>query len=112
MSESRLLRRRYNTSREGDRQGIKCWLPAIRPALTASSRRVQTHDRQVHALECCVGIREMTPGLHRFSDPGIHALDGIGGIDDGADLLIEAQERHELGPGVLPQLDALSVCCG
>ena len=29
----------------------------------------------------------------------------IRGADDRADLDVEAQERHELGPGVLPQLD-------
>jgi len=29
--------------------------------------------------------------------------DRVGGADDGADLAVERQERHELGPGVLPQ---------
>src|SRR6266581_4248499 len=31
--------------------------------------------------------------------------DRVGRADDGADLAVEGQERHELGPGVLPQPD-------
>ena len=45
----------------------------------------------------------MTPGLGRFADPGVHALDGVRGVNHLAHIGVETQERHELGPGVLPQ---------
>ena len=42
-------------------------------------------------------------GLDRPTDPGVHALDRIRCAHDLADLGVEAQERYELRPGVLPQ---------
>ena len=49
--------------------------------------------------------REVAAGLDRPAEPGIQRLDRVGGADQRADLLIEAEDRDELGPGVLPQLD-------
>ena len=49
--------------------------------------------------------REVAAGLDRAAEPGVQRLDRVGGADQGADLLIEAQERDELGPGVLPEPD-------
>ncbi len=37
-------------------------------------------------------------------DPGVDRLDRVRGAHDPADLLVELQERHELGPRVGPQL--------
>ena len=49
--------------------------------------------------------REVAAGLDRPAEPGIQRLDRVGGADQRADLLIKGQERDELGPGALPQLD-------
>ena len=46
----------------------------------------------------------MTPGADRSSKPGVEALYRVGGVDDGPDFRVEAEERRELLPGVLPQL--------
>ena len=77
MSEAQLLRSHYYTIWEGDCKGIQCSLPPIRPALTASPGRVETHERQVHTLERRLLVREMTPSLDRLADPGVHALNGV-----------------------------------
>ena len=45
----------------------------------------------------------MTPGLDRLSDPGVHAFYCVRRVDDLSDVVVEAEERDELGPGVLPQ---------
>lgn len=44
--------------------------------------------------------RERRIPLH---DSGVDALDNVGGANDGADLGVEGQERHELRPRLLPQ---------
>src|SRR5579859_3460775 len=98
---SRLLRCCYYTVREDDCKGIQRRLPTIRPTLTSLPGRIETHHRQVHTLHGRLLGREMTPGLDRLTDPGVDALDGVRGVNDGADLRVEAQERHELRPGVL-----------
>src|ERR1700728_4874327 len=104
MSEAQLLRSHYYTIWEGDCKGIQRSLPTIRPALTASSGRIETHERQVHTLERRLLVREMTPSLDRLADPGVHALDGVRGVNHLAHIRGEAEERHELRPRALPHL--------
>jgi hypothetical protein len=47
----------------------------------------------------------VTGGLDRSPDAGVDRLDRVGGVDDPADLGVEPQERGELLPRVLLQLD-------
>ena len=68
--------------------------------LPVGSRR---HDGHVDALQRGLLVREVAAGLDRPPDPGVDGLDRVGGADDPADLGVEAEERHELRPGVLPQ---------
>lgn len=125
MSESRLFRRVYYTAWEGNSKGIskgiQCWLPSIRPALTGFPCRVEAHDghdrtaRYTHlSAACSLGIGEMTSGLERISDPGVHTLTlsrslsrssyiPIYDLPDVVDVVGEGQERGELGPSRLPQ---------
>jgi hypothetical protein len=49
--------------------------------------------------------REVAAGLDRPAEPGIERLDRVRCADQRADLLIEPQEGHELGPGAFPELD-------
>lgn len=49
------------------------------------------------------GRCEVPAGLDRPPVAGVEGLDGVGGADDAADLHVVVQERHELGPRVLPQ---------
>ena len=37
------------------------------------------------------------------ADPGVDRLNGVRAADDLADLDVKVEERHELGPGVLPE---------
>ena len=63
---------------------------------------VQTHYGEVNAFQCGLLVREMTAGSDGFPDPGVHGFDRIGRADDAADLCIELQERHVLGPSCIP----------
>jgi hypothetical protein len=70
--------------------------------LPAAAGGVEADDDQVEVFESGLFGREVAAGLDRAAEPGVEALDGIRGGDDGADLHVEGQERHELGPGVGP----------
>ena len=88
---------------EGDVEGVEGGLPPVGPALAAPAGGVQAHDRQVQALERGLLGGEMPAGVHRPPQPGINRFDGIGRADHGPYFPVEGQERHELGPRVLPQ---------
>ena len=65
---------------------------------------VQAHDGEEEALERRLLVGEMAPGPDRSPEAGVEALNGIGRVDDRPDFWVEAEERSELLPGVLPQL--------
>src|SRR3982074_3216694 len=91
---------------EGDLEGVQRGLPAVGPACAALAGRVQAHDREVDALECCLLVREVSAGADRAPAAGVDALDGIRGADDRADILVAVTERDDkFGPGVRPQPD-------
>ena len=46
--------------------------------------------RSLVGSEMC--IRDRSAGAHGPADPGVDALDGVGGADDAADLRVEGQE--------------------
>src|SRR5215210_7865542 len=92
------------TSFEGDRESIQGRLPPIVPTLTAPTCWVQADDRHVQALQCGLLVGKMTSCFDRPAEPGVETLDRVSRIDHGPDLGMEAQERHELRPRVLPQL--------
>src|SRR5581483_8045962 len=73
--------------------------------LPSAAGGVEADDDEVKVLEGGLLGGEVAAGLDRAAEPGVEALDRVGGADQRADLLIEAQERDELGPGALPQLD-------
>src|SRR5947209_5461344 len=72
-------------------------LPAHCPAALPGSCGIQAHDGHVHALEAGLLVGEVAAGLDRPTDPRVDRLDRVG-AHDLADLDVEAQERHELGP--------------
>jgi hypothetical protein len=91
--------------REGDGKGVQGFFPPVRPALPAHPGGIEAHDRQIDALEPRGLGREVSPGLDRLAYPGVHRLDRVRRVDHLADGGSEAQERHELRPRGLPQLD-------
>src|SRR5947209_19111630 len=92
-----LLPARAEAAVEGDVEGVQGGLPAVGPALPASSGGVQAEDDEVEVLEGGLLGGEVAAGLDRAAEPGIEALDRVGGADQRAALGTEAQERHELG---------------
>jgi hypothetical protein len=48
--------------------------------------------------------REVSTGADRAAEPGVERLDRVRRGDDGADLGVEVEERHELRPRACPQL--------
>src|SRR3982074_705057 len=80
---------------EGDLEGVQRGLPAVGPACAALAGRVQAHDREVDALECCLLVREVSAGVDRAPDAGVDALNRIGGADDRAEVLVELQKRDK-----------------
>jgi len=89
---------------EGDVEGVQGGLPPVGPALPAPAGGVQADDDEVEVLEGGLLDGEVAAGIDRAAEPDVEALDRVGGTDQRADLLVEAQERDELGPGALPQL--------
>jgi hypothetical protein len=47
----------------------------------------------------------MAAGVDRAPDPGVDGLDRVDGTNDRADLRVELEEGHELGPRIGPQPD-------
>src|SRR3982074_2644632 len=90
---------------EGDLEGVQRGLPAVGPACAALAGRVQAHDREVDALECCLLVREVSAGVDSATETGGAARDGLRGADERADGLVELQERDKFGPRVGPQPD-------
>jgi hypothetical protein len=88
---------------EGDVEGVQGGLPAVGPALSACPGGVKTHNGKVDAFERGLLGGEVPAGIDRSPDAGVDALNGVGRADDRADLPVELQERHELGPGVGPE---------
>ena len=66
---------------------------------------VEAHHGEVDALGRGGLVGEVPAGADGPADEGVDALDGVGGADDGADLGVEGQDRHELRPCLLPQPD-------
>ena len=49
-----------------------------------------------------VVVGEVSAGLDRLADLHVQALDGVGGVDDAADLVREGEEGDDPVPGSLP----------
>src|SRR5579859_4301326 len=62
-------------------------------------------DGEVQTLHRRLLGREVTASTHASAQPGVHALDRVGAVQDFADLGVVGEEGHELGPGVVPQAD-------
>src|ERR1035438_4967864 len=90
---------------EGDVEGVQGGFPPVAPPLPSSSGGVEADDDEVEVLEGGLLGREVAAGLDRAAEPGVQRLDRVRRADQGPDLLVKAQERDELGPGALPQLD-------
>jgi hypothetical protein len=90
---------------EGDVEGVHSGLPTVGPALAALAGRVEAHDRQIEAFEGGLFGREVAAGVHGSAEPGINRFDRVCRADDGSYFPVKGQERHELGPGVLPEPD-------
>jgi hypothetical protein len=94
----RLLAGLDEPARKRNGERVQCWLrPAVR-ALPALSGGVDRHDCMVDALDRGLLVREATSGLDRFPDPGVDRLDRLRSVDLGADLVVQREERHGLGP--------------
>src|SRR5215469_15051134 len=100
-----LLPARAEAAVEGDVEGVEGCLPPVGPPLAALPGRVEAHEGQVEALEGGLLGGEVAAGVHRAAQPGVDRLDRVGRADHCPDLAVEGQERHEFGPGVLPQPD-------
>ena len=55
-------------------------------------------DREPDQPECGVVVGEVSAGLDRLADLHVEALDGVGGVDDPADLFGEGEERDHSCP--------------
>ena len=58
---------------EGHVEGVEGGIPADHPASAALAGGVEAYDRQVDALERGRLVGEVTAGLDRPTDPGVHA---------------------------------------
>jgi len=57
--------------------------------LSAAAGGVEADDDQVEVFEGGLFGGEVAAGLDRAAEPGVQALDGVGGGDDGADFDVE-----------------------
>ena len=85
---------------EGDLEGVERGFPSVGPALLSLAGGVEAHDREVDALQRGRLGREVPAGVDCAPDPGVDALDGIGGANDRADFPVKLEERHELRPRI------------
>lgn len=69
----------------------------------APAGRVQRTRHEVQAPQGGLLGREVASGPDRAPVAGVPRVDRVGRADDLSDLDVVVQERHELGPGVLPQ---------
>src|ERR1700722_18796070 len=90
---------------EGDIEGVQRGLPPVTPPLPPAAGGIQADDDEGEVLEGGLLGREVAAGLARAAEPAGQRLDRVGGADQRPDLLVEPQERDELGPGALPQPD-------
>ena len=88
---------------ESDVESVEGFLPSLGPAGPAFACGVERHDGEVDALERGLLVGEVTAGSDGLADAGVDRLDRVRGAHDASDLAVEAEERDELGPGVLPQ---------
>src|SRR5690606_11805090 len=89
---------------EGDRERVQRWLPPRRPACPAPTRRVKRAGHEIETLQRCSIVGEVSTGSDRAAVARVEGLDRVRRADDPADLDVPVEERHELGPGVLPEL--------
>ena len=59
-------------------------------------------DGQVDQLDRRFISREMPSGFQAFPQPGVEALDGVGGVQDLPDLLWVREKGNDLLPGPVP----------
>jgi hypothetical protein len=90
---------------EGDVECLERGLPAHGPAFAALAGGVQAHDGHVDALQRGGLVGEVPAGADGLADARVDAFDRVGRADDPTDLDVDLEERHELGPGVLPKPD-------
>ena len=58
--------------------------------------RIETHDRQIDALERGLLGGEVTTGVDGATDAGVDRLDGVGRAHHGADLGVEEPVAQSL----------------
>src|SRR6266540_3218567 len=76
----------------------------VRPVVTGSPVRFGAHDREPDQPQRGVVVGEVPACLDRLADLHVQALDGVGGVDDAADLLGEGEEGDDPLPGAVPDL--------
>lgn len=94
-----------DSSFERDREGVQRGLPSRDPACSAAACWVEASDREVQAFQSGLFVGEVAARADRTTEASVQALDRVGRVNDFADLGAVGEERHELGPGVLPELD-------
>ena len=73
------------------------------PSVPCRDRWGQGSDHEVEAFQRGLLGREMAPGADGAPEPGVERLDRVRREDHAANLDLEREERHELGPRRLPQ---------
>jgi hypothetical protein len=86
-------------------KALRAAFAAVGPAFLSLAGGVQAHDREVDARECGGLGGDVPAGVDRAPDPGVDALDRVGGTNNRADLLIKSEERYEFGPRSGPEPD-------
>jgi hypothetical protein len=77
----------------------------IRPLGLVGSVLPPFGGNQVQNFQRGLLVGEVASVADGLAEPGVQALDGVGGVHDGAQLDGVVEEGHELSPGLFPGVD-------
>src|ERR1700733_15788015 len=77
----------------------------LRPVLGRLPTEACMLDGEKDNFEHCVVVWEVALGSQDFAELKVQGLDGVGRVEDAADLAGIREERHDLVPSAPPELD-------